>query len=135
MIADWQLQIFDRTIANRQSCIPLVRDVRGPGVDPELTTLRVRNDNWHDVRIYLVRESGGPPIRVGTFGSLSSAVVQLKGSAIQEVLASGEARFLSRPLASRASFATYAVPVNLGDVIGLRVANNLTFSTLVVGMP
>ncbi len=41
------------------------------GIPTERTALRIRNDNWLDVRVYLVSESGAAAVRVGTASAVS----------------------------------------------------------------
>ncbi len=105
------------------------------GIHTVQTTLRVRNDNWSDVKVYVVSESGASAVRVGTVSAASSSVIRLRGRVLQEIRARGSVRFLLRPFGSRASYTTPAMLVSLGDQIQLSVANRLAFSTLFVTRP
>ena len=95
-------------------------------------SLYVRNDNWHDMRVYFVPDAGGPLVRVGTVRSLNSAVLPLRGRVKSEIRIRGNVRFLLRPLASRDTYLTHYVIVGAGDRIELTVANQLVHSTLVL---
>ena len=104
------------------------------GVEPhQQTAVRIRNNNWSDVKVYLVRESGGMPVRLGTVTSMTTLRIPLRGAVASELNTQGSLRFLIRPLGSRSSHTTYSVIVTPGDVMHLTVANQLRFSTLVVG--
>ena len=97
---------------------------------PVRTALIIRNQNWYDVRLYLVSESGALPVRIGTVEGSSSTVIRLRGRALQEVRNRGTARFLISPLGSRASYTTPPTLVHPGDEIQLTVASQLKFSTI-----
>ena len=105
------------------------------GIHREQTALRIRNDNWLDVRVYLVSESGGAVVRVGTVSAASSSVIRLRGRALQEIRNRGSVRFLLRPIGSRATYTTLAIIVHPGDQMRLSVANQLALSTFFVTRP
>lgn len=105
------------------------------GIRTEQTALRIRNDNWLDVRVYVVSESGAAAVRVGTVSAASSSVMRLRGRVLQEIRNRGSVRFLLRPLGSRASYTTPPILVQPGDQIQLSVANRLGFSTFFVTRP
>ena len=102
-----------------------------PGAQP--TALLVSNNNWHDVRIYLVPENSSHLVRIGTVGSFESRRIPLRGRAKTDMLVHGHVRFLIRPLASSTSFTTHRLLVSVGDELHLRVENRLNLSTLVPG--
>ena len=99
------------------------------------TALRIRNDSWQDIRIYMITGTGVATVRVGTVSAVSSARIRLKGSVLREIRSRGSIRLLVRPLGSRADFATQAILVQPGDEIRLTVANQLSLSTLFVARP
>lgn len=105
------------------------------GIHREQTALRIRNDNWLDVRVYLVSESAAAAVRVGTVSAASSSVIRLRGRVLQEIRNRGTVRFLLRPIGSRASYTTQAMLVHPGDQIQLSVANQLALSTFFVTRP
>ena len=96
------------------------------------TALRIRNDSWQDVRVYMTTGTGVATVRLGTVSAASTERIRLKGSVLQQVRSRGSIRLMLRPLGSRAGFATQAVFVQPGDEIRLTVANQLTLSTLFV---
>ncbi len=98
------------------------------------TAVSIRNDNWSDVKVYLVRANGGTTVRLGTITSLTTLRIPLRGPVATELQIHGSLRFLIRPLGnSRESYTTHSVIMNPGDVMNLTVANQLWLSTLVVG--
>lgn len=86
--------------------------------------LRVRNDNWQDVRIYLVQEDGSAPQRLGSVSGLSVGTVRLPRTSDRFV------RFLLRPIGSRVEYVTNAIYLEPGRVVQLTVANALAQSNL-----
>ena len=97
---------------------------------PVRTALIIRNQNWYDMRVYLVSESGALPVRIGTAEGSSSTVIRLRGRALQEIRNRGAVRFLISPLGSRANYTTQSTLVHPGDEIQLTVASQLKFSTI-----
>ena len=89
-------------------------------------SLRVRNQNWQDVRVYLVRESGGVHTRIGSVPGLGIAVLRVRN------IPPGHTRFLLRPIGSRAEFLTNPVFVTAGQTLELIVQSSLRLSSLVV---
>jgi hypothetical protein len=102
------------------------------GLRAQATAIRIRNDNWQDVRVYLLRANGGPPVRLATVGSMSSAVIRFRGAIAAEAWSRGSIQLLLRPIGTRSSFTTPAVFVGPGDVMRLTVANQLTLSTVFI---
>ena len=100
-------------------------DQRTPSV------LRIDNHHWQDVKVYVVPESGGMPVRVATVVSMTSAVVRLRGWAAMEVQAHGALRLEIRPFASHERFTTQTVLARPGDKIQLSVGTFLQHSTLI----
>ncbi len=101
--------------------------------DRRQTALRIRNNSWSDMKIYLVPASGGRPVRIGTVGSLATERIPLRGRIKTELQTQGSLRFLIRPLGiRRESYITDSVFLTPGDVMHLTVANQLWLSTLVV---
>ena len=97
------------------------------------TAVRVRNDNWSDMKVYLVPANGGSPVRIGTVGSLATERIPLRGRIRSELLTHGSLRFLLRPLGNpRESHVTHSVIMTPDHVMHLTVANQLRHSTLVV---
>lgn len=87
--------------------------------------VRVTNNNWQDVRIYLVTESGSRPLRVGVVPGLTSAIFTMRHPP------QGRARFLLRPIGTRATYTTNAVMAVPGRSLELTVHNALSLSNLI----
>ena len=96
------------------------------------TAVSIRNDNWSDVKVYLVDASGGMPVRLGTVTSMSTLRIPLRGAVASQLRSQGSLRFEIRPLGSRSSYMTDSVIMAPGDVMHLTVASHLRHSTLVV---
>jgi hypothetical protein len=94
------------------------------GVGVRSMALRVTNDNWHDVTIYLLRDGGAMPTRIGAVSGLNSRVLRLRHPP------AGWIRLMIRPIGSQASFTTNQVVVEPGQVMVLRVQNHLAYSSL-----
>lgn len=87
-------------------------------------TLRVRNDNWLDVRIYLVQQDGAAPQRLGSVSGMSTETVRLP------LVTDRFVRFLLRPIGSRVEYLTTPIYLEPGRTVQLTVANALTQSNL-----
>ena len=96
------------------------------------TSIRIRNYNWQDVRVYLVSNNGGRPLRIGMVSSMTTSVIPLKGAAAAQAFSQGSLQFLLTPLGSRVSYTTHAVHITPGNVTELTVANQLEHTTLMV---
>ncbi len=94
--------------------------------------LRVRNNNWQDVRIYFVPEYGGRQVRLATIGSFTSRTILLRGQAKAGVRASGAARFLIHPIGFPQAHTTQPLFVRPGDEMELTVGHRLQYSTLIL---
>ena len=106
---------------------PLQSGFRAPA-----TAVRIRNNNWQDVRVYLVSASGSRPIRIGTVTSFTTIVIPMRGPIAFQALSQGSLQFLIRPIGSTVRYTTRAIHVNAESVTELTVANRLEFSTLMV---
>ncbi|MCH7569541.1 MAG: hypothetical protein IH919_03075 [Deltaproteobacteria bacterium] len=95
------------------------------------TALHITNYHWQNVRVYLL-PAHGVPTRIGSVGSMTSSVIQIRGALAAELRAGGTFRFLIRPLASRTSFTTHSVLIGPEDEIQLNVENRLSRSTILV---
>ncbi len=97
------------------------------------TAVLVRNNNWSDVKVYLVHASGGRAVRLGTVTSMATLRIPLRGAVASELQLHGSLRFLIKPLGKpREGHTTHSVLMNPGDVMSLTVASQLWLSTLVV---
>ncbi len=105
------------------------------GVHAEQTALSIRNNNWQDVRVYLVTSSGRESVRLGTVSAASSARIPITGHMLQEIRNRGSVRLQLRPLGSRSSYTTEDIIVQPGDEVRLSVANQLSLTTVYVMRP
>ncbi len=97
------------------------------------TAVSVRNNNWSDVKVYLVHASGGRAVRLGTVTSMATLRIPLRGAVATELQTYGSLRFLIKPLGKpREGHTTHSALMTPGDVMSLTVANQLWLSTLVV---
>ncbi len=106
---------------------PLPRGFRAPA-----TTVRIRNNNWQDVKVYLVSDNGSRPIRIGTVRSFSTIAIPMRGPIKYQAVSQGSLQFLIRPIGSNVRYMTRAILVSAGSVTELTVANRLELSTLMV---
>ena len=117
---------LSRAVADRQTVVRIG--------NRNLTAVRIRNNNWSDVKVYLVSASGGTPVRLGTVTSMATLRIPLRGAVVSELNLQGSLRFLIRPLGDpRGGYITHSVNMIPGDVMSLTVANRLSHSTILVG--
>ncbi len=105
---------------------PLRSGFRAPA-----TSIRIRNDNWQDVRVYLVSANGSVPIRIGIVTSMTTAVIPMRGRLASQ-FSRGSLQFLIRAIGSTVNYTTHTILVNAGSVTELTVENRLEHSTLMV---
>lgn len=91
------------------------------------STLRVFNNNWSDMTIYVVRN--GMRARIGQVGSMSDASFRLPKAMM---VGAGDVLIMARPLASRQAFVSQRINVIPGQRIELRLENNLSLSNFSV---
>ncbi len=106
---------------------PLQSGFRAPA-----SSIRIRNYNWQDVRVYLVSATGSRPIRIGTVTSMTTTVIPLRGQIASQAFSQGSLQFLIRPIGSTVSYTTHTILVRAGSVTELTVENRLEHSTLMV---
>jgi hypothetical protein len=88
--------------------------------------VEVRNDNWLDMNIYLVRN--GNQERLGTVGSFGRGTFRLDASRLQ----SGDVRLKADPIGSNVIYVSPVLIVNPGQTVRLHVMNSLSLSTVAV---
>lgn len=96
--------------------------------DPESRSvlLRVQNNNWHDMRVYVISESGRST-RVGMVTGLSRGVLRIRAP-----IQYGSTRVLLRPVGTRATYMTQPILLQPGSSAELIVQNQLTMSQLIL---
>ena len=94
-------------------------------------TVNVENGNWLDVRVYALRENGAYS-RIGTVTSFSKKSFELPRWVASSMV---EVRLVAAPIGSTQIYAAPPVVVSAGDVIEMKVANNLDLSSVMVQAP
>ena len=90
-------------------------------------TVRVENDNWLDVHVYLVRD--GEPFSLGFVTGPGHARLTLPSLA---TIPGGEVQILVLPIGGTDDYLSQPLTVNPGDVLDVNVANVLALSTVTV---
>ncbi len=98
-----------------------------PTAASERTTVRVVNDNWHDVTVYAVRN--GYRRRLGTVTSFTNRVFALPRTVL---IPSGDFRLVADPIGRRGAYVSEAIVVTDGDVVEWRLRNNLALSNIFI---
>lgn len=92
-----------------------------------LPTLKVENNNWLDVRVYLVRD--GESIPLGMVTGPGTTEFRLPGMA---TLAGSDTQLLVLPIGGFDDYLSPILAVNPGDRVHLTVENDLALSSVVV---
>lgn len=98
-----------------------------PLMDIDRTTVEVTNNNWSDVRVFIVH--GGSRIRLGTVSAMGRQVFQLPRTMSY---ATGNVRLVADPIGSRNAHFTAPITLSSGQRISFRVENHLAISTVSV---
>ncbi len=98
-----------------------------PTAASEQTTVRVVNDNWHDITVYAVR--GGYRRRLGTVTSFTKRSFALPRTFL---IPSDELRLIADPIGRRGATASEALVVNEGDVVEWRLRSNISLSNIFI---
>ncbi len=98
-----------------------------PAAESQQTTVRVVNDNWHDMNVYAFRN--GYRRRLGTVTSFTSRVFALPQAFL---IPSDELRLIADPIGRRGAFFSEALVISAGDVIEWRLRNNINLSNIFI---
>ncbi len=98
-----------------------------PAAVSERTTVRVVNDNWHDITVYAVR--AGFRRRLGTVTSLTSSVFTLPQMFL---IPSDNLRLIADPIGRRGAYVSEAIVISAGDVVEWRLWNNIGLSNIFI---
>ena len=90
-------------------------------------TIAVRNDNWMDVTVYVVRAS--QRVRLGSVPSMSKAEFEIPHT---YVLGISDVTILADPIGSGESYVSPPIQVYDGARVQLKIENELRFSTYAV---
>ena len=90
-------------------------------VTDERVTVRVVNNNWSDMRVYIVQDQSRL-VRLGTVTSFTTSKLQVPHWFNP---ASDQLTLVARGIGGRQSTATVPIVVSQGDLVELRIENNL----------
>ncbi len=91
------------------------------------TTVRVTNNNWSTMAVYVVRL--GMRTRIGTVESMRTEVLRVPRPLVS---AAGDIRLLADPIGSTNRYLTPIIQVSPGQRIDFKVENQLTLSSVSV---
>jgi hypothetical protein len=111
------------TVACGPAVAPIASGYTGSPDDQIL--LRVNNNNWHDMRVYLILGDESILLRLGTVTSQSSRTFR-----IRTLRSDGTVQLVLRPLGTRNAFPTPRVLVESGEMVRLDIENHLALTTL-----
>jgi hypothetical protein len=94
---------------------------------PVSSTIRVANNNWSDVTIYILR--AGNRVRLGTVTSMGASVFRMPDMLLRS---SGDVQLMVDPLGSRHVFVTPSIQFFPGQEIEFQVENHLPVSSVSV---
>jgi hypothetical protein len=97
------------------------------GPAPEATVVRVANNGWADVTVYLL--DGGMRRRLGMVTGLSSQTFRLPPAAVSSAR---PLQLLASPVGGSSSFVSTPWRVSPGQAIAMRVNQSLSMSTVSV---
>ncbi|MEJ2218649.1 MAG: hypothetical protein P8099_18835 [Gemmatimonadota bacterium] len=92
----------------------------------DTATVEVRNGNWLNMNIYLVRN--GNRVRVGGVDSFDEATFELEAARLH----GSDIRLLADPIGSPEYYLSPAIMVNPGQTVRLEIKNVLSLSTVAV---
>ncbi len=111
------------------ACAPIGRKA-APGAlqlqRPE-TTVRVTNNNWATVVVYLV--GSGAPARLGMVTSMRTEVLRVPRSLVSNP---GSVRLMVDPVGSRHTYTSPVIQVGPGQQIEFNIENHLAISSIAV---
>ena len=111
------------TIAVVGACAPAAEQAELGSPERE-TTLIVKNNNWHDMVIYVV--TGSQRARLGSVGSMSTTRFRIRDSLGGGF---GQLRLVADPIGSNRSYALPIINVVPGSEVQVRLENNIATSS------
>ncbi|HEV2132441.1 MAG TPA: hypothetical protein VGR27_15100 [Longimicrobiaceae bacterium] len=109
------------------ACAPKKSQRAAPHLQRAETTVRVTNNNWATVVVYLVRS--GPPTRLGTVTSMRTEVLRVPRSAMPST---GSVQLMVDPIGSRHTYTSPVIQVGPGQQIEFNIENQLSISSISV---
>lgn len=94
---------------------------------PEGATVKVTNNNWGDMNVYMVR--GSSRYRLGTVTSMSTEVFRVPQALVGNT---GGVQLLADPIGSTSSYLSPTIFVSGGETVQLNVQNQLAISNVSV---
>lgn len=113
-------------VAALAACAP-VMDQAQTGPRESQTTLVVKNNNWQEVVIYMVR--GPSRARLGSVAGMGTARFHLTDSMIANA---GDVRILADPVGSARTYTSPVIDVLPGSQVELQVQSNINSSSFAV---
>jgi hypothetical protein len=108
------------------SCMLLKK--KGPPADPtQPVTLEIENNNWQDVVIYALVD--GTRTRLGSVGAANRTKLEIPLGAMR---LPGNMTLLLDPLGSRATYRAGPMSVSFGNLVRLKVENELRLTSWTV---
>ena len=93
----------------------------------EPASVRVTNNNWSDMNIYVLR--GSDRRRLGTVSSNSSTVFRLPNSVL---IGGSDIRLLADPIGSSRTYVSPTLLIGPGHVVEWRLENNMNMSSALI---
>ena len=91
----------------------------------ESATVKVTNNNWNNMDVYMVR--GGSRYRLGTVTSMSTEVFRVPQTLVGNT---GGVQLLADPIGSSVTYLSPTIFVNAGETIRFDVQNQLSISSV-----
>jgi hypothetical protein len=108
------------------ACAPAVQQSAGQHTNPQ-ASVAVRNDNWLDITVYLVR--GAQRVRLGSVPSMSNAEFRIPQ---QYVLGVSDVTFQADPIGSHETYTSPPIQVYEGARVQLKIENQMRLSSFAV---
>lgn len=102
-------------------------DDRPRGADGSQAQVRVTNNNWSDVRVFVERE--GLRVRLGSVTTMATEVFRLPAALAES---SGLIRLIADPIGSGDRHVTHSIMIWPGQLIDYTVSNDLAISSAFV---
>lgn len=108
------------------ACAPVTEQAASHARESQATLL-VKNNNWQEVVIYMLR--GSSRARLGSVPSMGSARFRLEETMIN---GTGDVRIMADPVGSARSYTSPAINVIPGSEVELQVQNHISISSFAV---
>lgn len=99
----------------------------GPSTMREAATVKVANQNWSDMVIYVVRS--GQRIRLGEVTSMTAKIFRMPASVLN---AAGAISLVADPIGSPNEHVTDRIHVSPGQQVEFRIENHIAVSSIAV---